>query len=97
MCPLHARFVRSLFARYLISKLPNIGNGNWFPFPLLDILSLSYLIVGIGIPTLTHSIYYSSYTWKAVRNMPPLAITSIGCTLGESPKMLSLFRLPTLQ
>ena len=28
---------------------------------LLDIFSLSYLTVGIGIPTLIHSIYYSSY------------------------------------
>ena len=53
----------------------------------LDIFSLSYLTMGIGIPTLIHSIYYSSYTWKAVRNMPPLAITLIGCTLGKAHRL----------
>ena len=54
---------------------------------MLDIFSLSYLTVAIGIPTLIHSIYYSSYTWKAVRNMPPLVISLIGCTLGKAQRL----------
>jgi len=60
------KYIGRLSHPHLYARIPRNRQkvrqfGVLFPIPMLDIFSLSYLTVGIGIPTLIHSIYYSSY------------------------------------